>query len=64
MTDLVRLMDVANSSARHYRLRWTKPVNRGMTVFWVIVWLVLAFGSHKTNWTLMIVLWVGGFGSV
>jgi hypothetical protein len=24
--------------------------------FWVIVWLGLAFGSHKTNWTLMIVL--------
>jgi Bacterial PH domain len=29
-----------------------------MTVFWGIVWLGLAFGSHKTNWTVMIVLGV------
>lgn len=44
--------------ARHYRLWWTKPVNIGMTVFWAFVWLVLAFGSHSTNWTLMIALGV------
>lgn len=27
-----------------------------MTVFWVIVWFVLAFGSHKADWAMMIVL--------
>jgi hypothetical protein len=27
-----------------------------MTVFWVIVWFALAFGSQKTNWTIMVVL--------
>jgi hypothetical protein len=44
---------------RHYRLRWTKTVNLGMTVFWSVIWLVLAFGSPKTNWTLMIFLGAG-----
>jgi hypothetical protein len=29
-----------------------------MTVFWTVVWLVLAFGSHHTNWILMIALGV------
>lgn len=45
-----------NDVVRHYRLRWTKAVNRGMTVFWSLIWLALAFGPAKTNWTFMILL--------
>jgi hypothetical protein len=39
--------------ARHYHLRWTRPVNALLTVFWTILWLVLALASHRTNWPVM-----------
>jgi hypothetical protein len=42
-----------------YHLRWTRPANALLTVFWAAIWLVLVLASNKTNWLVMGALGVG-----
>jgi hypothetical protein len=48
----------SQTAGRHYRLRWTKPINQGTAVFGAVVWLVFVLGSTKPNWTVVILLGV------
>ncbi len=50
----------SQTAERHYRLRWTKPINRGIAVFGAVAWLVFVLGSAKHDWTVVVLLgiWV------
>lgn len=43
---------------RHYRLRWSKAVVRGLTVYSAVMWFAMAFGLPGATWTLMIIVGV------
>lgn len=43
-----------DSAERHYRLRWTRPVNQLLSAVWTIIWLAWVLASAKPDWSVMI----------